>query len=124
MTTYDLITSEARKQEGTITEQALSLTSSRDLLANATDPVDAEEAALAYMHTLSTLRDACSTAIESIAHELLARRVQQQIIADSAGVHRVTVARWNRVLREQRQASKPQTETLFSDERTGGTDQA
>lgn len=106
LATYDLITGDARGQyEDQILHLARTLTESRNLLTDATDPVEAEEAALSYMHQFALLRQCADSAIESISLELLARRVPQQDIANAAGVHRVTVARWKRAQREQRQQS-------------------
>lgn len=112
MATFDLITGDAQTIATHIQEKAGHLHENRPLLAAASDPVEAEEAALVFMSDLATIREEAERAVELIAHELIDRRVPQQVIADSARVHRVTVARWKRARHEQRTKTEPQAESL------------
>lgn len=107
---FDLLTANAAKDSAEVQRLAAELGKQREILATPETPEqwDAEtlptEAALSDMHQLALIRDAATRAVEAIARELLARRVTHQAIADMAEVHRVTVTRWAKALREERAA--------------------
>lgn len=61
---------------------------------------DSEQDDLDRLAELGRIREEAEEEIESLSRGLIERRVPHRVIADAARVHRVTVARWKRAMKE------------------------